>query len=538
MEHVDIVNMRSFKPNSQAIDIALPVLAYECEASIPIEGSVDAYEEAVLKLISLGLGQKGMANALSAPESLVSEVISHLEDKEYVARSHAKPWHLTEAGYEYLSGSLQERMSSESQYGYMFVNAIKKEVLPYFYQGDVGKISLFALGYDGQELPQTLGMPGGRSETFAPLAVKQSRLKAAYQRYFRSLDVARRSEDGEITIEEARDEVMMDPFADLDALDEDVEYGTEEEGRQTPENVPLTANMTVRMLRKDPTKLYLRMRIVIDPKVPGGYRAESPFDLGGIDDGYFLRQIQWLEQSGCALLEGEDLHGFITKEIGKLGRLYAIPDKDFSVFVIEKMPSFRLCETRVPTMFDDMRHIYASMQSQPSLIEKENIVGNISRLVAERLLNLFFSQIDVNQLDQVRDRAERDVRRDRSYHNEAYKAQLCNHAGFVTATIGDDIRPIVKCIKRSNGRGSNGNNIFPKVVNLLVVYFYLGTTRIGRLFSSFDNHDELDKIHQISIIRNRASHDTDEPFTSGDYDQYMAYVFTFINYLAGALWEE
>ena len=138
---VDILSMRRFDANDQAIDIALPVLAIECEAMPPLERFLDAYEETVLKLVSLGLSTGGISKTLNATESLVEEILTHLEVKEYVQREIGRPWELTEDGEAYLSGSIRERASAESQYGFMFINAIKKEILPYFHQGDVGQIS-------------------------------------------------------------------------------------------------------------------------------------------------------------------------------------------------------------------------------------------------------------------------------------------------------------------------------------------------------------------------------------------------------------
>jgi hypothetical protein len=40
---VDILNMTQYEANSQAIDVALPVLAIECEATPPLENYLDAY---------------------------------------------------------------------------------------------------------------------------------------------------------------------------------------------------------------------------------------------------------------------------------------------------------------------------------------------------------------------------------------------------------------------------------------------------------------------------------------------------------------
>ena len=89
--NVDILNMRRFDTDNQAIDVALPVLAIECEATPPLENFLDAYEEAVLRLVSLGLSANGIAKTLNATESLAEEILSHLEVKQYVKREIGKP---------------------------------------------------------------------------------------------------------------------------------------------------------------------------------------------------------------------------------------------------------------------------------------------------------------------------------------------------------------------------------------------------------------------------------------------------------------
>ena len=259
---VDILNMRRFDENAQAIDVALPVLAIECEATPPLENFLDAYEEAVLKLVSLGLSTNGISKTLNATQSLIEEILSHLEAKEYAIREIGKPWKLTEDGEKYLDGSISERASGESQYGYMFINAIKKEVLPYFFQGDVGQISLFR----GNPLPLKLLAESDEALTFEPVTVKNSKLKNAYRAYFRNLKTLKDCEEGEISQEEA-----VDLFADLDSFDEELEEDIPaEDVKNEKKQQSLKGNMFIRALNKKPTKLFLRMRIIIDPAYPGG----------------------------------------------------------------------------------------------------------------------------------------------------------------------------------------------------------------------------------------------------------------------------
>lgn len=128
--------------------------------------------------------------------------------------------------------------------------------------------------------------------------------------------------------------------------------------------------MFIRALNKKPTKLFLRMRIIIDPAYPGGYRAEAPFDFGGVDNNFFLRQMQWMEQSENAYLDGEVMQDFLHKEICKLSPSYKNSEKDFRVFVLERMPLLKQYRSRFLYVYEDMERIYALMQRQCSLLEK------------------------------------------------------------------------------------------------------------------------------------------------------------------------
>ena len=80
---IDILDMGRYNDDAQAIDVALPVLAIECEATPPMQNYLDAYEETVLKLVSIGLSTHGIAQTLKATESLIEEILSQLELKAY-----------------------------------------------------------------------------------------------------------------------------------------------------------------------------------------------------------------------------------------------------------------------------------------------------------------------------------------------------------------------------------------------------------------------------------------------------------------------
>ena len=526
---IDILNMRKFDTNEQAIDVALPVLAIECEATPPLENYLDAYEETVLKLVALGLSANGISKTLNATLSLVEEILTHLEIKKYAEREIGKPWKLTVDGESYLNGEIRERASSESQYGYMFINAIKKEVVPFFYAGDIGQISLFR----GSSLPLRLTIENDENKTFAPIAVKHAKLKKAYKAYFRNLKTFADCDEGEITTEEAED-----LFADLDSFEEEAEEAEmaadATENKVAAKNHGLSGDMFIRALNKKPEKLYLRMRIIIDPSYPGGYKAESPFDFGGIDNNFFLRQMQWLEQSEDAYIGGEIMQDFLQKEIRKLSPSYKTADKDFGVFVLERIPLLKQYRSRFRYIYEDMERIYSLIQRQHSLLEKENIVNNLARCVVEGLFNSYFRSIGQAKLTQIQQKAIEDVK---TYGYVAYKKHICNNARLNEDTLQWVSQKYMNTIltRLSN---TYGNSIMEKFINMLVIEYHLSDAKMHRFLSQKNIGQKYSLIDKLNRIRRKVSHDTDDRFTNEDYEFYMVNVFGLINNLLEAFRED
>lgn len=520
---VEILNLRRFTENSQAIDIAFPVLAIECEATPPLENFLDAYEEAVLKFVSLGLSIHGISKTLNATESLIQEILTQLEIKKYLIKEKGKPWHLTEDGMKYLDGSVSERASSESQYGYMFINAIKKEVLPFFFPGDIGKIDLH------RGLLPKLTVKGDELITFAPINIKQSKLRNAYRAYYHNLKTAKDYDDGEISKDEA-----VDLFEDLESFDEEFENAQPEDIKSidSPEN--LKRNMFIRALDKKATNLYFRMRLIIDPCCSGGYRVESPFDYAGIDDGYFLRQVRWLEQSDTAYLDGEPLRNSLQREICKISPSYKTAEKDFQVFVLERIPRLKQYRSQIPYVYEDMKRIYVLIQRESSLLEKENIVGDISRYVVEALFNMYFRPIGQNNLLQIQQKAFDDVM---SYGYVTYKKQICKNAGLNE----DDLRWVSsKYLNTIITRmaQSHGFSIMEKLINMLIVEYHLSNAKMHRFLYQTNIEQKYDLIDKLNQVRRKVSHDTEDRFVNEDYDFYMANVFTLINSLLESFEED
>ncbi len=522
---VDILNMTQFEANSQAIDVALPVLAIECEASPPLENYLDAYEEAVLKLVSLGLSTNGISKTLNATESLIDEILAQLELKNYAEREIGKPWKLTEDGEKYLNGTIKERASSESQYGFMFMNAIKKEILPYFFEGDIGRVSLFR----GKTLPLKMTCNGDEFLTFDQITPKQSKLRKAYKTYFRNNKLVKNYDEGEITKDEA-----ADLFSDLDSFDEETIDEAEALPSERKRDSGLKENMFIRALSKKPIRLYLRMRIIIDPSYPGGYRAESPFDYGGIDNNFFLRQIQWLEQSDTAFLDGEPLKDFLNNEICKIAPKYKASQKDFHVFLTEHMHLLKLYRSQVPDVYENMERIYPLIQKQSSLLDKENIVSNLAKRVVERLFNIYFKAIGKSKLDLIKRRALDEVV---TYGRSSYEKRICQNVHLRDDTLLWINNNYLHTIITRLGY-TYGNSIIEKFVNMLIVEYHMSDARMHRFLFQPNISQKYQLIFKLNDIRRKVSHDTDELFTAKDYENYMGDVYGLINSLLEVYWED
>lgn len=521
--NIDILNMGKFVPNEKAINVALPVIAIECEATPPLENYLDAYEETVLKLVSIGLSTHGIAVTLNATESLIEEILAHLEIKEYVAKEIGKPWKLTDDGEKYLIGSISERESKNSQFGHMFINAIKKEVLPFFYQGDINQISLFR----GERLPAKLTISGDEAKTFEEITVKRSKLRDAYKSYIKNTDTSKQYDEGEINLDEA-----VDLFEDLDAFDEEEDISTLE-SVESNEQKELQSNMFIRALNCLPKRIYLRMRIIIDPQYPGGYRAESPFDFNGIDNNYFLRQVQWLATTGNTFIGEEELHSYLTREIRKISPTYKNSDKDFNVFILEKIPLLETYKSKFLMVYEDMSRIYALMQRQDSLLEKENIVNNISRSVVESLFNAFFRGLKQDTLYMVSSNAKSDLD---YYGCKSFIQQLTQKTEMDPYKITWNHKYVSGALGRL-GR-THGNSIVEKFINVVAVDYYIGTKESRKLLSNTKIQRLYELTDQLNQIRRKVSHDTDERFGSRDYEFYMSNVFELINDLLEAFREE
>lgn len=515
MKH-DILSMRRFSDEENSIDIAIPVLAVECEARLPLDNMLDAYEEAVLKLTGIEIPPRQISHDLETSLSCIEDILSELKRKNFTSKEKGEPWKITENGMKYLNGSEDEAASSDSRYGYMFINSVKKEVLPFFYHGDVRNIDLYT-GYDCLKI----SCECDDDKTFEQ--PRKPNLQKAYKTYIRNIKIASKFENEEISRQEAED-----LFADLECFDEaDEEVDVQEDNETAKEQVPENENMLIRKLNKPSLRMYLRMKLIIDPSSPGGYRVHSPFDFGNIDDSYFLRQIQWLENSGYAYIEEQPLKQFLSSEICKISPSFRMENKSFDVFLLERMPLLKTFRSRFLYVYEDMERIYSLMNRQKSMLGKENIVNNISRNVLESLFNSYLRAVTNPKLKAIQRKAFNDLN---AYGCEEFKNRIC---------VNSELNPEkISWIADRNMRNilgrldnTHGNSITEKFINMMIVEYEFGNDNIRCFLRQNDINDVYSVIDRLNQIRKKVSHDTNIRFTAADYDYYMANVFNLANSL-------
>ena len=274
------------------------------------------------------------------------------------------------------------------------------------------------------------------------------------------------------------------------------------------------------------------MRIIIDPKVPGGYKVESPFDLNGIDNNFFLRQIQWLSSSGNIFLGNKSLDLLLFEEIQKLYPNYEENEVDYEVFVLERMPILKIKQLRFSRIYSKMSQIYSLMQRADDLMSKENVVSNISRYVVEALFNEFFRTVSKEKRENIKDRAIEDIG---YYGISRFKQNLLKDTSLEAKNIYWEKKYTFNALTRLPY--TKGNSIVEKYINLIALNYYLGTEASRTFLNSNEVQKTYDLSDELNEIRKKVSHDTEEAFTESDYEYYMNNVFALINSLLEALKE-
>lgn len=551
MSRIDILSMNDFPGDGQkpVVDIAFPVLAIECEARPPMENYLDAYEDAALKFISIGTNTpKAIAQAMGMPQqSLAEKILDRLRQKGFSQKPPGRSWELTKRGGDYLSGTVQDEPSKQSQYGYMFVNTIKKEVIPFFWPGDIQSIPLFAPKGRVSLDKIKITVEGDEEKTFQDFDIRPSSLRKAYRAYLKLLKDAPQKDDSGPAPEAGNEvpEELEDPFGDLEDMDEWDQSAEQSESAQAisdwPQPEDLKNSTFIRRLKCEPRRAYLHMQIIIDLSCLEGYDIRSPFlrddpYLQNRFHDYFLQRIQWLADRDTVML-GQELFGkFLTHETQKFAPSVRVEDKNFSVFVLEKMPLLKVC--RVPglpdgALYHEMEIIYEAIQRRGRPLDKSNIVNNISSRVVEKLFNSFFKESEERELELIAETARRHLE---TIGCEQFLQELTRDTWVNPAQLPqneDYLKTVLGRLRRSRG-----NSMGEKFINLLALNYYSKTPATSRFFSAKPEGPLYERTVELGHIRNKTTHDTDQDFTQRDYEFYMAHVFELINALLEAYRED
>lgn len=524
------VNSLSFRfepelsENGNSIVALLPVWAYECEIHPPYARELDAYEDAVLKMVRLEMGINSIASALNASQSLIGTILSNLQNKDFVEKKKNQGWCITNTAQAYFDGYYQEVASEKAEYGFMFVSALRKDVLPYYYNGSLDKVRLLSGG-------ETILRNDNKQDTFTPYEPDNRVLRKAYANYRKAMKTYNLQEEEQITRHEAA-QIVEDLFADLDSMDEDefedvsIGVDTAQQAINAVEKEVLhKEKLIVRRLNKPARECYLRLRIVFDPSLTNGYRVESPFDMKGIDSSWYLRQIQWMMNSDDIIFNKEPIKRFVERESVKLGKNRKVSEIDYSVYVLEKMPLLRTNRETFAKIYNDFEDVYEDIQTQSTLIDKENIVNQICTKVLETLYRRIFSTVKEQTIFNVKRQALEEISRQGLQKYRTTLLSICNlKPDTLHATHPEVIRKAV-----NNLSFSKGNSILEKMFNLMTLYYLAPNATIRRYVELEDFQHYVELVADLNRIRNSVAHNADYPFTPNSYIEFMDKVYPVAN---------
>ena len=198
------------------------------------------------------------------------------------------------------------------------------------------------------------------------------------------------------------------------------------------------------------------------------------------------------------------------------------------------MPLLKQYRSRFLYVYEDMERIYALMQRQCSLLEKENIVNNLARCVVEGLFNTYFRSIDRSRLEQIKQKAFDDVN---TYGYVMYKKRICRNVRLNEDTLHWVKEKYLKAIMARINR-TYGNSIMEKFINMMIVEYHLSNAQMHKFLSQPNVEQKYLLIDKLNQIRRKVSHDIDDRFTNQDYEYYMANVFNLTNNLLEAFRED
>lgn len=512
----------------QSYNVLLPVYAVECEAHPPVETELDAYEEAVLKFLNIDLPPASIRDAINVTQGMLDTILSQLAQRGYAERKKNIGWVITEAGQRYLKNEqTEELVSKNSEHGYMFVSALRKDILCYFHKGPIDKIQV------RQSTPNdhTLRRNGNEQETFTGISVSSrqlGRVYAAWRKLDDRLAANDRSEQRKESVEESHI-IAEQLFADLESYDEVDEtplperVDTLRDGCNIEDlgEVKEDRKRYIRKLETPHKRFYIQICLIFDPSKLNGYDTESPFSrLGGIDTPWFLRQIQWMARSEGITLDNTPLREFLDRECVKFGGTAPLKEKDVSVHMLQVIPRLKYHQEMFPALYNIYPELYSLQQRASSILEKESVVTQFCTKLLEPLFNMIFKTVPESTLRRIRAQIRRD---DQAGDANLVCQRIENATGVSMAALGWNVGMVMTAIRRLER--THGNSTLEKAINLLTLYACAPSPDVRRYIEAEDLSNHLMKVGQLNDIRRSVSHDTNHRFNEHDYNQFMQIVY-------------
>ena len=512
----------------QSYNVLLPVYAVECEAHPPVETELDAYEEAVLKFLNIDLPPASIRDAINVTQGMLDTILSQLAQSGYAERKKNIGWVITEAGQRYLKNEqTEELVSKNSEHGYMFVSALRKDILCYFHKGPIDKIQV------RQSTPNdhTLRRNGNEQETFTGISVSSrqlGRVYAAWRKLDDRLAANDRSEQRKESVEESHI-IAEQLFADLESYDEVDEtplperVDTLRDGCNIEDlgEVKEDRKRYIRKLETPHKRFYIQICLIFDPSKLNGYDTESPFSrLGGIDTPWFLRQIQWMARSEGITLDNTPLREFLDRECVKFGGTAPLKEKDVSVHMLQVIPRLKYHQEMFPALYNIYPELYSLQQRASSILEKESVVTQFCTKLLEPLFNMIFKTVPESTLRRIRAQIRRD---DQAGDANLVCQRIENATGVSMAALGWNVGMVMTAIRRLER--THGNSTLEKAINLLTLYACAPSPDVRRYIEAEDLSNHLMKVGQLNDIRRSVSHDTNHRFNEHDYNQFMQIVY-------------
>lgn len=282
-KNIDRISLREWaKTETETYkDFYYPMLACECSVAEIVQQG-DAIQEAILKLLDRNkagadYAPQSVSNVLGGlPVDIVKKAFDSLESQNLIQKNKGEHYQLKGSLENTLDILLAPHANNKEIIGYMFYNPIRKNVFPYFYEGNLfrRKCTEFAseLYYNNKSttFPESIELITGVNSEWDSQYAAFYNINSRIANNKKIKEQNEPQQDAEISLEEV-EEYEEDSGEPVEVMEvTPVEY--------------IDANKAlVKPFKKKPIPVFVRMRIVYDESEMCGYRVESPFPLDDAD---------------------------------------------------------------------------------------------------------------------------------------------------------------------------------------------------------------------------------------------------------------